>query len=318
MAERHRRGDAAAPVRRLAPAARRCGRARRPRRGDRRDAAGRAPRRRAEPADARRSSRRRLTSRRPSRRRARSTGMTARRPSGRWPRRAGRGCGARPSRARSATRRQMKNRLIGSSSPLTTCTPTSSEITGSPGIIATIALIDDHRRDDVRRTPAPPRGGARRPSRSRATPRPRRRSRSAGSRTPAGSRRAGRCRTASRRTGRRTGSSARAASAAEAISWTPCVNSVAPVAITMKAAIRFANTAPDDRLAFLVAQLVLAHAALDDRRLQVQLHVWGDRRARRSRSAAPGRPSSSVQRAGTTIALPTSPQSGCARIAAIG
>ncbi len=37
-------------------------------------------------------------------------------------------------------RRQMKNRLIGSSRPLTTCTPTSSEITGTPGMIATNAL----------------------------------------------------------------------------------------------------------------------------------------------------------------------------------
>ena len=36
---------------------------------------------------------------------------------------------------------QMKYRLTGSSSPLTTCTPTSSEITGTPGIIATTALI---------------------------------------------------------------------------------------------------------------------------------------------------------------------------------
>ena len=35
----------------------------------------------------------------------------------------------------------MKNRLIGSSSPLTTWTPMSSVITGTPGIIATIALI---------------------------------------------------------------------------------------------------------------------------------------------------------------------------------
>ena len=34
----------------------------------------------------------------------------------------------------------MKNRLIGSRTPLTTWTPTSSAITGTPGITATIAL----------------------------------------------------------------------------------------------------------------------------------------------------------------------------------
>ena len=34
-----------------------------------------------------------------------------------------------------------------------------------------------------------------------------------------------------------------------------------------------------DRLAFLVGQVLLARAALDHRRLQVQLHVGGDRRA---------------------------------------
>ena len=35
----------------------------------------------------------------------------------------------------------MKYRLMGSRSPSTTCTPTSSEITGIPGIIATTALV---------------------------------------------------------------------------------------------------------------------------------------------------------------------------------
>ena len=37
---------------------------------------------------------------------------------------------------------------------------------------------------------------------------------------------------------------------------------------------------PRDRLAFLVHELLLAHAALDYRRLQVELHVGGDRGAR--------------------------------------
>ena len=35
----------------------------------------------------------------------------------------------------------MKNRLIGSRKPLTTCTATSSVITGTPGMIATNALM---------------------------------------------------------------------------------------------------------------------------------------------------------------------------------
>ena len=34
----------------------------------------------------------------------------------------------------------MRYRLIGSTSPFTTCAPTSREITGSPGMIATNAL----------------------------------------------------------------------------------------------------------------------------------------------------------------------------------
>ena len=46
-----------------------------------------------------------------------------------------------PITLRERDRRQMKNRLIGSSRPLTTWTPTSSAITGTPGIIATIAAI---------------------------------------------------------------------------------------------------------------------------------------------------------------------------------
>jgi glucokinase len=46
-----------------------------------------------------------------------------------------------PIRCAERASRQMKHRLIGSSSPFTTCTPTSSEITGTPGIIATSALM---------------------------------------------------------------------------------------------------------------------------------------------------------------------------------
>ena len=42
-----------------------------------------------------------------------------------------------PITLRERDNRQMKNRLIGNSRPLTTCTPTSSEMTGTPGTIAT-------------------------------------------------------------------------------------------------------------------------------------------------------------------------------------
>ena len=59
----------------------------------------------------------------------------------------------------------------------------------------------------------------------------------------------------------------------------PCVNSVAPVAMMMNDGDHVGEDRAGDRLAFLVWQLVLAHAALDHRRLQVELHVRGDRRA---------------------------------------
>ena len=64
-------------------------------------------------------------------------------------RRAGRRRVARPSPANERDRRQMKNRLIGSRMPLTTWTPTSSEITGTPGMIGDERADHDHRRDDA-------------------------------------------------------------------------------------------------------------------------------------------------------------------------
>ena len=173
----------------------------------------------------------------------------------------------------------MKNRLIGSRIPFTTCTPTSREITGTPGMIATNRAEHDHRGDDVhehrRLLVAAPDplfvaerlgdhvGGGDRQDRRGEQARPEQADR----------------RTAPRRSCPRTGVSARAASAAEEMLWIPCVNSVAPVAMMMKAATMFANTAPETASRSSLAQLVLAHAALDHRRLQVELHVGGDRRA---------------------------------------
>ncbi len=71
----------------------------------------------------------------------RSTAPRSQAPS---PRRADRSrgrCGNRPSAPRLRASRQTKKSVTGSSAPFTTCTSTSSLITGTPGIIATTAPI---------------------------------------------------------------------------------------------------------------------------------------------------------------------------------
>ena len=172
----------------------------------------------------------------------------------------------------------MKKRLIGSSSPLTTCTPTSSEITGTPGITATIVRDRDHRRDHAHedgRLVAPAADALLEAERLGDHVGGRDRQDRAGEQ--AGAEQADPEQQLGVLAGERL--ERLAASAAEPIVWMPCEYSVAPVAMMMKAAIRLAKIAPDDRLALLARELVLAHAALDHRRLQVELHVGRDRRA---------------------------------------
>ena len=176
-------------------------------------------------------------------------------------------------------RRQMKKRLMGSSRPLTTWTPTSRLMTGMPGMTATTVAIDDHGGDEADEDGRLAGRCGRGPSRSRATPRRRSWWRWAGSRRRAGWRRAGRCRTAPRRTDRRTARGPWRRRRRWSMEWMPCVVERGGGGDDDEGGDDVGEDRPGDRLALLVRELVLARAALDGRRLQVELHVGGDGRA---------------------------------------
>ena len=153
-----------------------------------------------------------------------------------------------------------------SRTPFTTWTPTSSLITGRPGIDRDDRPDRDQRGDHADEHRAPRAGGAGSPSRSRTSRRSRTRRSPAGSRRRAGSPRAARRRRAPPRSARRTARARFAASAALFTVCSPCTYRVAPVAMMMNIAIRFAKIEPRHDLDALGVQLVGADAASRRRR----------------------------------------------------